>query len=239
MIINVNDKIDKREEIVKYLSLMALFGFALTTSAQAQMPYMDEVKALGAVAGQGLACGASKYNNFELLARAIMITKAPSDRIQADAVYTYSESKANAYVSKQMDGFYECEAINRRFDRQDIFQATLYRDGTIKMPDGQIITPRKPYDATLVYNKDIDVDASAIYNENGKQDVGEIRIKTEGNPTEVKTIYKPSEGMSEISVPTGAQEVSPAQELAPTARPASREPDLDSSVGHIKSRWKN
>lgn len=57
--------------------------------------------------------------------------------------------------------------INRRFDNQDIFKATLYRDGTIKMPDGTLVTPRQPYDATLVYNKDADVDAEAIYNGGG------------------------------------------------------------------------
>ena len=31
---------------------------------------------------------------------------------------------------------------------------TIYGDGTIKMPDGSMITPRNPYDPTLVYKKD-------------------------------------------------------------------------------------
>ena len=30
----------------------------------------------------------------------------------------------------------------------------LYGDGSIKMPDGSIVTPRKAYDPTLVYKKD-------------------------------------------------------------------------------------
>lgn len=137
----------------------------MPTFVSAQMPYIEEVKALGAVAGQGLACGSTKYGTFEMLARAIMLSKSPSDQIQNEGIYTYNEAKANSYISKQMDGFYECQTIIQRFDAQDIFKAVLYGDGTIKMPDGQIITPRTPYDATLLYNKDnkISENAKAIY----------------------------------------------------------------------------
>ena len=74
------------EEKVKYSGFWAVIGMFWALSAQAQMPYLDEVKALGAVAGQGMACGASKYDTFELLARAILISKAPSDKMQSEAV---------------------------------------------------------------------------------------------------------------------------------------------------------
>lgn len=136
------------------------------TSSHAQMPYIEEVRALGAISGQGLACGSSKYDTFELLARAILLTKSPSDKLQNDAIYAYSEEKANAYISKEMDGFYECAAINRRFDNQEIFKAVLYADGTIKMPDSKVLTPRKPYDATMIYKKNPNSlkEAQAIYN---------------------------------------------------------------------------
>lgn len=215
---------------MKYSGLWTFVGLFWAVSAQAQMPYIDEVKALGAVAGQGMACGASKYNTFELLARAILISKAPSDKIQSEGVYAYNEAKANAYISKQMDGFFECGAINRRFDNQDIFKATLYRDGTIKMPDGTIITPRRAYDATLVYNKDMDVDAEEIYSGGGNQDVGEIRIKTEGSSSEVRAVYQPASSAEEVSAPVSVSEPD-AQTYA--------EPQEDSGIGHIKSRWKN
>ena len=87
------------------------FAWALSASlcggvapAKAEMAYLDEVRALGAVAGQGLACGAAKYDTFEMLAMAILISKAPSDNLQAQAMYAYNEEKANAYLSKQYDG---------------------------------------------------------------------------------------------------------------------------------------
>ena len=47
-----------------------LVFLVLATPVSAQMAYEDEARALGAVAGQGLACGSSKYDTFELLARA-------------------------------------------------------------------------------------------------------------------------------------------------------------------------
>ncbi|MDD4556379.1 MAG: hypothetical protein PHE89_03515 [Alphaproteobacteria bacterium] len=153
--------------------------------AQATTTYMDEVKALGVVAGQGLACGSSKYDTFEMLARAIMITKAPSNAIQEQAMYKYNDEKANAYVSKQFDGFYGCDTINQRFDNQEIFQATLYRDGTIKMPDGKVLTPRQPYDVTLVYakNEAQKNQAQAIYDGKKGQQAKNTQISVEGLDT--------------------------------------------------------
>ncbi len=167
----------------KRIILLSFLGILVSGNVAAQaVSYTDEVKALGAVAGQGLACGSSKYDTFEMLARAIMITKAASNSIQEQAMYRYNEEKANAYVSKQFDGFYDCEVINRRFDNQEIFQATLYRDGTIKMPDGKILTPRQPYDVTLLYSKDKKekIDAQAIYDGKKGQKAKDAQISVEG-----------------------------------------------------------
>ena len=147
-------------KVIAFLCIMLVAG-----SANAQMSYMEEVKALGLISGQGLACGSTKYDDFELLARAILLTKSPSDAVQQRAIYAYSEEKANAYVSKELDGFFDCQEIIRRFDNQEIFNAVLYGDGTIKMPDGQILTPRKPYDARRIYKDFGDRKAAkSIYN---------------------------------------------------------------------------
>lgn len=143
-----------------------VLGLAMATPVKAQMAYIDEARALGAVAGQGLACGSAKYDTFELLARAIILTKSPSDVMQDKALRVFTEEKADVFVSKQLDNFADCGNIVSRFDAQDIFKATLYADGTIKMPDGQILTPRKPYDASLIYDRESNVRqrASEIYN---------------------------------------------------------------------------
>ncbi len=153
---------------------MLLFAVLLwATPAFSQMSYVDEARALGAVAGQGLACGSAKYDTFELLARAIILTKSPNDALQDKALRVFTEEKADVFVSKQLDNFADCQNIVKRFDAQDIFKASLYADGTIKMPDGQILTPRNPYDATMIYDKNSNIRqrASAIYN----KDVSKIK----------------------------------------------------------------
>ncbi len=136
------------------LSFLSVFGIMLGTASAQQISYIEEMQSLGAVSGQGLACQASKYDTFELLARAIMISKASSDAEQAKGMEAYNEYKVNAFISKVKDNFADCRSIADIFDKQTIFKATLYGNGTIKMPDGSIITPRHAYDATLVYKKD-------------------------------------------------------------------------------------
>ena len=142
--------------------------------------YMDEVKALGAVAGQGLACGSTRIDTFEMIARTILITKARSNAEQAAGMRAYNDEKANTYISKQLDGFYECPQIVRRFDNQDIFNVKIYADGTIQMPDGALYTPRAPYDVTAVGEKDEgqQKQAQKIYQNAGKRKIGKIKLNT-------------------------------------------------------------
>ncbi len=170
----------------KSVIILALAGFFACGDAQAQMAYMEEIRALGAISGQGLACGSTKYDTFELLARAILLTKSPSEVITGQAIRAYNEEKANAYFSKQMDGGYDCADINRRFDNQAIFQAVLYADGTIKMPDGQILTPRRPYDATLIYeqNNQDHEQAKAIYDGSGTAKI--LKVDVQNAPREAQ-----------------------------------------------------
>lgn len=131
-----------------------LFAFQSFCVSAAEPTYIEEVRSLGVVAGQGLACQASKYDTFELLARAILVSKAQSDDMQEQGMRAFNEGKAEAFISKIRDNMSDCSQIANAFDNQQIFKAVLYGDGTIKMPDGKIIKPRQPYDATLVYKKD-------------------------------------------------------------------------------------
>jgi len=162
--------------------LMVLCIFTVSSANAQVTTYLDEAKGLGAAAGQGLACGASKYETFEMLSRAIIVTKATSDRQQAEGMYAYNDMKANAYMSKQMDAFFDCPNISRRFDNQEIFNITLYADGSMRMPDGQILTPRQPYDATMLFrqNPKEREEAQAIYDKGKDVRVGEVTLRTAG-----------------------------------------------------------
>lgn len=224
------------------LLLMAAMCLIPSLSFGQAVSYMEEVKALGSVAGQGLACNAKKYDTYEMLARAILITKAVNDQNQADGMYTYNESKANAYFSKQMDGFYLCNEVAHRFDNQDIFKSVLYADGSIKLPDGRIFNPRQAYDATILYDKNAKEreKAQAIYDKGDKVQVGEIRIKTDGNDKEIKAIYpgvktkvEPvAKAMPQPVRQPQARQVQVRQPVAYSAPPAS---SAGQTVKHIKN----
>lgn len=138
----------------KFFITAAMVLFSFSAAAQEKVSYLEEMKTLGIVAGQGLACNSAKYDQFEMLARAIMLTKAPSLQALQDGIYAYNSSKADVFLAKKRDGGYLCGEILQMFDNQDIFNITLYEDGTLKMPDGQIITPKTPYDATKIYAAD-------------------------------------------------------------------------------------
>lgn len=132
------------------LTTTTLFAFAANAQNTITPSYIEEMQALGTVSGTGMACGAPKYATFEMLARAILVTKAVSDKNQEEGMIAYNTAKADAFLSKQSDGLFNCDELNARFNEQKIFKTTLYADGTIKMYDGKVYYPRHPYDATLL-----------------------------------------------------------------------------------------
>ena len=155
---------------MKKLLIFAIAALnALNANAQISITpsYIEEMKALGTVSGTGMACGAPKYATFEMLARAILVTKAVSDKNQEEGMIAYNTAKADAFLSKQADGLFNCDEINARFNEQKIFKTNLYGDGTIKMYDGKVFYPRHAYDATLLKDDENAnrQDAVEIYNE--------------------------------------------------------------------------
>jgi len=123
--------------------------------------YLEEVYGLGSVAGQGLACQVKRYDEYELLARAIMIGKAPDAIQQKEAIQQYNVGKAEAFMAMEDENFASCPEVAEEFARQKIFKSTLYSDGRIKLYDGTMITPRKSYNANRLYEKDPNAFAKA------------------------------------------------------------------------------
>ena len=37
-----------------------------------------------------------------------------------------------------------CVEVLERFEEQDIFDSVVYRDGTIKLPNGKVLKPKRP-----------------------------------------------------------------------------------------------
>ncbi len=135
--------------------LIFFLAMNFSSSVQARkITYLDEMNALGSVSGQGLACKSQKYHKYELLARAILVSKATSDQVERDGIISYNTGKVDAFMAMEASNFADCAEVIRQFDNQKIFQSVLYSDGRIKMYDGTMITPRKPYDASKLYVKD-------------------------------------------------------------------------------------
>ena len=117
----------------------------------AEPDYLTEAETLGEVAGEGLACQASKYDTYELIARAYITTKAPNNELLVQALNSYANAKINAFISSFNNSFADCVPNAVRFDNQAIFKTVVYGDGTLKTPDGKIIKPFQPYDASKLY----------------------------------------------------------------------------------------
>lgn len=128
----------------------------LVKPAIAVEDYLDNIKTFGYISGEGLACGATRYQSYEMIARAYLVSAARSDNEQAEGMYQYNLAKAQAYMNKKRNGLFDCAEVNQRFDNQKIFETKLSKNGKIKFPDGKVITPRQEYDVTLVYNRNED-----------------------------------------------------------------------------------
>ena len=147
----------------KLILLTILFCGAIADAASAkELTYLEEMQQLGDVAGQGLACRARKYQKYELLARALLVTKSPSDNLQQQAMRVYNEAKISAMTAIYETDYAGCDKIVYSFNRQKIFQTILYADGKIKLYDGTMLTPRKLYDASSLYKNDPQVYDKAL-----------------------------------------------------------------------------
>ena len=143
-----------------YAATLAVF-LINQAKAQPQISYYEEMYSLGTVSGQGLACQVKQYDNFELLARAIIVGKAQNGQQQKNGMQEYNRGKVDAFMAIEDERFASCNDIIKEFANQKIFQSTLYSDGRIKLYDGTMITPRKKYDANKLYQKDPDAFAKA------------------------------------------------------------------------------
>ncbi|MCM1323461.1 MAG: hypothetical protein NC218_04805 [Acetobacter sp.] len=141
---------------MKFIISLCAAIFMVVCQAIAADNYLEDVRTLGYVSGEGLACGAERYPSYELVARAFLVSSARSDKEQADGMYAYNSAKARAYMNKRREGLMGCEEVKERFNKLKIFNAALYKDGRIKMPDGKLIKPRQKYDPRLLYNRNED-----------------------------------------------------------------------------------
>ena len=144
------------EDNMKTIRLLFLILLISVKPLFADSDYIESVQTLGYVSGEGIACGATQYQAYETIARAYLVSSAKSDKEQAQGMLKYNQAKATAYMNKRENGLYDCAAVRERFGHQKLLKSKLYKNGTIKLPDGKVVKPRNKYDATLLYDKSVD-----------------------------------------------------------------------------------
>ena len=120
--------------------------FLCTTSLQAQtLNGMSDAQQLGAMAGLALACNAgSRLDDFQLISSYILADTYTTEEKRNKAFTQFASEKLRTYNLQKQKPIEDCPTILKRFYNLPIFEVTIYKDGSIKFPDGKIL--RAPTD---------------------------------------------------------------------------------------------
>lgn len=111
----------------------------ISSTAHAVLP-KSEAELMGAMAGGAWACGAiDDMKTFELIAGNILLNKAATKDEQIDAIEAYSLAKITAYRKQKRYPNISCKDFLRDFRKMEIFNSTVYSDGSVKLYDGTML----------------------------------------------------------------------------------------------------
>lgn len=122
--------------------LIPCLVFSTLCSAQGSIKSMTEAEQLGTMAGVALACNAgSRLDDYELISSYIIANKAPDATARKKLFKEYAAAKLRSYNLQKDITKTPCPEVLEHFYALPIFGAVIYKDGTIKMPDGKILKP--------------------------------------------------------------------------------------------------
>ena len=111
--------------------------FARSTTLQ----NMTEAQQLGTWAGIALACNAgNRLDDFELIASRIIGNQATSDEERTTAFKEYASEKLRTYKLQKSKPASSCTQVLEHFDKLPIFRSVVYPDGSVKLPDGKVLS---------------------------------------------------------------------------------------------------
>ena len=101
---------------------------------------------LGISAGVAFACqvDADQLENYEMIASRIIVNPIKTDKEEKEALKIYAKAKLKAFKEQKQKSLMPCGEVLKRFEKQEIFKSVIYRDGTIKMPNGKVVKPQRP-----------------------------------------------------------------------------------------------
>lgn len=103
------------------------------------------IEQLGISAGVALACDVDEdqLKNYEMIASRIIVNPTKNKKEENKRLRQYAEAKLKAFKEQKERRLMNCRDVKKRFEKQDIFKSVVYRDGTVKMPDGTVIKPQQ------------------------------------------------------------------------------------------------
>lgn len=124
-----------------FLASMATSAYSASRTARG----LTEAQQLGITAGLALACNAgSKLDDFELIASRIIANQAPTAKTEQEGYRGFAEWKLRAFKEQKESPQLSCGQVLDNFNALPIFSAIVYADGSVKMPDGKMLRPKRP-----------------------------------------------------------------------------------------------
>lgn len=125
-----------------FLLMLSATAIADTRTAKG----VSETEQFGISAGVALACGVDRdqLKNYEMIASRLISNPLKTDKAEKEALNVYAKAKLKAFKEQKQRQILACPEVLKRFEGQEIFKAIVYRDGTVKMPNGHVIKPERP-----------------------------------------------------------------------------------------------
>lgn len=126
------------------LIVLCCIAFVLPVQAQ-NVQKMSDAEQLGMMAGLASACGASqKLEDFELISSRLIANPAASEEIEKQQIRLYMQAKWDAMQRQQKNPPVSCQEVLEHFNQLPLFNSIVYRDGSVKFPDGTWSKPLRP-----------------------------------------------------------------------------------------------
>lgn len=125
---------------------MASFSVAFAQEGARTASGLSDSDKLAITAGAAQACNADadKLDTYEMIASRILVNPTRSEKEENAVLTAYAQKKFQTYQEQKGAPEISCSEVLARFYKLPLFRSTVYRDGTLKLPDGKIIKPVRP-----------------------------------------------------------------------------------------------
>ncbi len=130
----------------KALFLMFLFLPVICQAQSRTGNGLTDAEKLAIMAGAAQACQADhdKLINYEVIVSRILVNPTTSEQQETAVLTAYARKKFQVFNEQKAAPEMDCSEVLRRFDNLEIFKSVVYQDGTVKLPDGKVIKPKRP-----------------------------------------------------------------------------------------------